>query len=176
MSSQITVISFSDFLCSVWKKCHNTYRQLLVSDVVWEYRKIRVFSHNASVLMSDKNPIIPDWFAQSVTLSVLSVLIGWSTLRFEATCDVSMSWLAVHALSSDSHLPTTEFLQTTQSVGSSWDEPACNRFISVKTGLKSESDNKWNKTQAWWKRGRGSCSGLASHKSHATANVSLFAH
>ncbi len=62
---------------------------------------------------------------KSFMLSVLSVLIGRSTLRFLVTGDVGMSWLAVHALRSDSPLPATERLQTTPSVGSSssWDRP-----------------------------------------------------
>ncbi len=47
---------------------------MLVHDVVWEYGKISVFSHHASVFKIGKNPIAPILFAQSVTLSVLSVL------------------------------------------------------------------------------------------------------
>ncbi len=63
------------FLCCIWKKCHNTHRQVLSSDVVREYRKIIVFSH-ASVFRSLKKPNTPDIFSQSVPLSDLSVLIG----------------------------------------------------------------------------------------------------
>ncbi len=112
----------SKTLCSVWKNCHNTHRQLLVSDVVWEYGEISVFSHHASVLRIGKNPTAPILFAQSVTLSVLSVLICLSTLPFLATGDVATSWLAVRALRSDS---TTECQQAAPSVGSSssWDGP-----------------------------------------------------
>ncbi len=62
--------------------------------MVWEYRKISVFNHE-SVFRIGKNPITPLLFAQSVTLSVLSILIGRSTLCLSATGDVSMSWLAV---------------------------------------------------------------------------------
>ncbi len=65
--------------------------------MVWEYGEI---SHHASVLRIGKNPIAPALFAQSVTLSVLSVLIGQSTLRFLATGDVGTSWLAVRVLRS----------------------------------------------------------------------------
>ncbi len=58
-----------------------------------------------------------------MTLSVLSVLIGRSTLCFLVTGDIGTSWLAVCALCSDSPLPTTECLQATPSAGSSssWD-------------------------------------------------------
>ncbi len=27
-------VNINNFLCSIWKKCHNTHRQLIVSDVV----------------------------------------------------------------------------------------------------------------------------------------------
>ncbi len=115
-------VNISNVLCSIWKKCLNTQRPLLVNDVVWEYCKISLF-FCASVFRFNKNPIAAILFAQSVTLSVLSVLIGWSTLHFLATGDVGTSWLAVHVLRSDSPLPTTEYLQTTPSVSSSlsWD-------------------------------------------------------
>ncbi len=49
-----------------------------------------------------KIPITPVLFAQTVTLSVLSVMIGRSTLHFLTTGDVGTSWLAVCALRSDS--------------------------------------------------------------------------
>ncbi len=95
-------VNINNFLCSIWIKCHNTHRQLLVSDVVWEYGEISVFSHHASVFRTGKNPIA---FVLFVTLSVLSVLNSQSTLRFSATGDVSASRLAVRALRSDSPLP-----------------------------------------------------------------------
>ncbi len=138
------------------KKCHvNTHRQLLVSDVVWGYGEI--FSNHSSVLRYGKNPIAPVLFVQSVTLSVLSVLIGRSKLHFLATGDVGTSclscsclilWLALtdnRAFASDtvnrlklkqrwSSLPCCNF--------------PCNHFISVQTGLKRESDNKQNITWA----------------------------
>ncbi len=89
-----SIVNVNNFLCSIWKKSYNTYRQPLASDVVWEYREISVFSH-ASVLRIGKNPIAPVLSAQSVMLSVLSVLIGQTTLRFLATDDIGTSWLAV---------------------------------------------------------------------------------
>ncbi len=94
--------------------------------MTWSESILRsVFSHHASVFRVDKNPISPVLFAKSVTLSVLSVLIGQSTLHFLATGDVGTSWLAVCALRSDSSLPTTESLQATPTVGSnlSWNGP-----------------------------------------------------
>ncbi len=96
-----------------------------VSDAVWEYCEISVFSHHASVCRINKNPFVPVLFAQSVTLSVLTVLIGRSTLRFLATGDVGMGWLAVCVLCFDSPLLTTECLQCLQvkPSSSSWDGP-----------------------------------------------------
>ncbi len=105
------------------KKYHNTHRRLLVSDVVWEYGEISVFSHHASAFRIGKNPIAPVLFAQSMTLSVLSVLIGRSALW--TTGDLSYELISCSCLRSDSPLPTTECLQVTPSVGSSssWDGP-----------------------------------------------------
>ncbi len=37
------------FVLFFWKKCHNIHRQLLVSNVVLEYREISVFSHHAYI-------------------------------------------------------------------------------------------------------------------------------
>ncbi len=67
-------VNINNFLCSIWKKC-NTHRQLLegVSEVVGEYCENSVFSH-AWVFRIVKN--VPIIFAQSVALSILSVLIG----------------------------------------------------------------------------------------------------
>ncbi len=79
------VLNILNYFVFYLKKCHNTLRQLLVSDVVCEYGEISVFSHHASVFRIGKNPLAPVLFAQSVTISVLSVLIGRSTLRFSAT-------------------------------------------------------------------------------------------
>ncbi len=64
----------------------------LVSDVVSQYCEISVFSH-ASLFGIDKNTAAPisTVFAQSGTLPVLSVLIGWTTLRFLAAGDVGTS-------------------------------------------------------------------------------------
>ncbi len=117
-------VNISNILCSIWKKCLNTQRPLLVNDMVWEYCKISLF-FRASVFRFNKNPIAAFLFAQSVTLSVLSVLIGWSTLHFLATSDIGMSWLAVRASCSDSPLLTTACLPVTSSVvsSSSWDRP-----------------------------------------------------
>ncbi len=129
------MLNINTFLCSIGKKCHNTRRQLLVSDVVWEFGEISVFSHHASVFRIGKNPIPPVLFDQSVTLSGLSVLIGRSTLPFLATGDVLTSWLA------------------TPSVGSSWDGPvycAATFPATVWTQIKldwRERDNKRNKMQ-----------------------------
>ncbi len=47
-----------------------------------------LFSHHASVVRIGKNPITPVLFVRSMTLSVLSVLIGRFMLRFLATGDV----------------------------------------------------------------------------------------
>ncbi len=154
------MVNINNFLCSIWKNCHNNYRQLLISGVVWEYCEISVLSHHASVFRIGKNPITPILFAQSVTLSVLSVLIGWSSLRFLSTGDVCTSWFAVRALRSDSPLLTAECLQATLSVGSSlsWDEPVYSTFpatVSSRSNwTKGGSDNKQNKTRARKKKRR----------------------
>ncbi len=79
-----------------------------------------MFSHHASVFMIGKNRVAPVLFARSLTLSVLPVLIGRSTLCFLETGDVATNWLAVHALCSVLPLPTTECLQATPSVSFAW--------------------------------------------------------
>ncbi len=119
------VVNINNFLCSIWKKFHNTHRQLLVSDVVWEYCEISVCFFHASVFRIDESLIAPVLFAQSLTLSVFSVLIHQSTLHFLATSDVGTSWVAVRVSHSVSPLLTTECLQATPSAGvsSSWDGP-----------------------------------------------------
>ncbi len=66
-----------------------------------------------------ENPIAPVLFAQLVTLYVLIVLIGWSTLHFLVTGDIGMGLLAVRALHSHSPLLTTEGPQAIPSAGSS---------------------------------------------------------
>ncbi len=128
------------------------------------------FSHHASLFRIDKNPIAPILFVQSVTLSVLSVLIGWSMLYFLATGEASTSWFAVHALCADLPLPTTECLQATTLVGlsSSWDGPVYSAATSpatvwsqFKLDLK-ERDNKQNKVRARAKTGREGCNEVAS--------------
>ncbi len=120
------MVNINNFLSSIWKNCHYTNKQLLVSDVVLEYREISVFSHRASVFMTDKNPFAPVLFAQSVTLSVLSVPTDLSALRFLATGDVGTSPSAVHALCSDSPLLTTV---------SASDRVNCLKFKLRQTGL-----------------------------------------
>ncbi len=112
-------VDVKNFLCSIWKKCHNTHRQLLVNDVVGNYREISVFSH-ASVLRIGKNPIAPLLFAQSVMLPVRSDLICCSVLHFLATGDAGTCRLAVCALRSDLPLPKAECLHMTPSVGLKW--------------------------------------------------------
>ncbi len=151
-------------LCSIWKnktKCHNTHRQLLVSDVVGKFCEVSVFSH-ASVFRIDKSPIVPVLFAQTVTLTVLSVLIGRSTLRLLATTDIGTSWLAVHASRSDSPLLTTV---SQLKLELRWPSLLrcnfpCDCFVSIQTGLKRKSDNMQNKTLA----GGNGCSRVASQR------------
>ncbi len=43
-------VNINNLMCFIWKNCHNIHRQLLVSGVVWEYRKISVFSKHASAV------------------------------------------------------------------------------------------------------------------------------
>ncbi len=90
--------------------------------VVWQYRKISVFSHHASVFRMGKNPITPVLFAQSV---MFSVLIGQFTHVLLSNRWRQYELIAVRALLLDSPLLTTVCLQVTPSVGSSWswDEP-----------------------------------------------------
>ncbi len=160
------------------EKSHNTHRQLLVSDMVWEYHKISVFSHHASVFRIGEYPIASILFVQSATLSVLSVLIGRSTLRFLATGDVDTSWSAFHALRSDSPLLTV-CLQATPLAGSSssWDREVYSAAafpVSVWSWFKVDFKERVTTTRAREKMGRGGCSKTAC-KRVSTANVSLLA-
>ncbi len=62
------------------------------SQVMWSESMARsLFSHDASVLRTGENTIAPVLFVQSVLLSVVSVLIGWSMLRYLATGDIGVS-------------------------------------------------------------------------------------
>ncbi len=91
-------------------------------------------------------------------LSVFSVLIDQSTLRFLATGDLSMNWLAVRALCSDSPLPTTASDTVSR--------------LELKLDLKERTTtNKIKRELA-----QTAAAELLSNKSHATANVSLLAH
>ncbi len=109
------------FCCLFGKKCHNTHRKLLVSDVVWEYRKISVFSHHAFLFRSVKIFTLSLSFAQSVMLCP-----DWCVkLRSSAAGDGGMSWLAV-ALRSVSRIK----LELKQTSLLCWNF-TCNRFISL---------------------------------------------
>ncbi len=113
----------------------------------------------------------------SVTLSVLSVLTGWTMLRFLATGDVSTSSLVHRALIR--LWQQQQCLQVTPSVSlsSSWDGPVYSPetfpatiWSQFKLDLKEKAT-----TNERARGGANSCSGFASHESHATANVSLLA-
>ncbi len=151
--------------------------------MVWEYGKNSVFSHHASVFKIDKNPVAAVPFAQSVTLSVLSVLISSSTQRFSATVDVSTSWFAVCALHSDSPLLTTECLQVTPSVGSSSSWDAAVYFTATspatilsqpKLDLRERATANNLKHELEQKQGEEATAELLPNESHDTAKVSLF--
>ncbi len=99
------------------------------------------------------------FFEKSVVLSVLSVLIEQSMLRFLATGDVSTSWLAHRALTRlcqqqsvcKPHISRLELeLRRTSLHGCNF---PCNHLFSVQTGLKRERDNKpktaWAGTPHW---------------------------
>ncbi len=115
---------------------------------------ISVFSHHASYIIAF---IL---FTQSVMLSVLSFLIGRSTLRLLATGDIGMSRLAVCALRSDSPLPTMlSKSHTVSGLGLGLRRTSllccnspCNRFISVQTGLKERATT--NEINASWSKNR----------------------
>ncbi len=68
-----------------------------------------MFSHHASVFRIGKNPIAPIIFTQSVTLSVLSVLIGQSMLHSLATGDISTSVCEPHRQSARARAETDQF-------------------------------------------------------------------
>ncbi len=74
---KITFIAFAFVIKAAVGNFEVNINELLVSDVVWKYLEISVF-FRASVLRIGENPIAPVLFAQSVTLSVLSVLISLS--------------------------------------------------------------------------------------------------
>ncbi len=106
-----------------------------------------VFSHHASVFRIGKNPVALVLFAQSVTLSVLCVLIGRSVLRFLPTGDIDRSLLAVHASCSDSLLLTrvsaNETVIQLKLELRRTSLLCCNfPFVLFQTGLKQERDNK----------------------------------
>ncbi len=132
--------------------------KLLGSKWSWkqhEYSKISVISHT-SVFRIGKNPIAAVLFARSMKLSVLSVLIGQSALRFLPTGGIGTSWLGVHASSS------------------SWDRPVYSTATfpatassQLKLDLKDKSNNnKIIKPEAT------AAMELLPNKFHATANVS----
>ncbi len=142
--------------------------------MMWSESMVQsVFSHHVSEFRMGKNHNAPTLFSQSVTLSVLCVPIGQSTLRYTASnrwrphelisCLCFKLWLASadnsvckrRRQSAQARAETTSLLCC---------DFACNRFISVQSGLKRESDNKGYKT--WVSR---------LNKSHATANISLLA-
>ncbi len=149
---------------------------MAVSDIVWEYCKISEFSHHASVFRIDKNPITLILFAQSMMPSVLSVLIGQSTLLFLATDDISMSWLAVCALRCDSPLPTTATPLAGSS--SSWDWPvysAATFPATFSSRFKLDLNERATTNELKRKLGQMATAQWLPRESHATANVSLLA-
>ncbi len=73
-----------------------------------------MFSHHASVFRIGKNRIVLVLFAQPVVLSVLSVLIGRSTLQLSATGDISTSYKIQRQI----HKKYTKNTQDTQSAPS----------------------------------------------------------
>ncbi len=110
--------------------------------------------------------------------NVHSALIGWSMLRFLATGGVGTSWLAVHALGSDSSLPTTECLQATLSVGltSSWDGAvysAATFPATVWSQFKLDLRERATTNEIKHEPAQTSAEDLLPSASHATANVSL---
>ncbi len=113
-------------------------------------------------------------------LSVLSVLSGWYMLRFLGTSDVDTSWLDRHALRSDSPLPTTVSASNTISrlrlelkrITLFRCNFPCNRF---KLNLKERATTNKLRCKPEQKQGGKAAAELPLNKSHATANVSLFA-
>ncbi len=75
-------VNINNFLCTVWERSHNTHRQLLVT---WAESMVRSQSFPNMPLYLGLVKITPVLFAQSGTLSALSVLIDWSTLHVLAT-------------------------------------------------------------------------------------------
>ncbi len=84
-------------------------------------------------------------------LFALSVLIGWSLLHLLATGDVSVSWLAARTLrtwlaSADFRVSASDTISRLKLKLRQTSLLRCNiprdRFISVQTGLKRESNSK----------------------------------
>ncbi len=68
-------VNINNFLCPIWKKCHNTHRQLLESDISAFPCSCRYLCPTSAALW----PLCPDWCG---------------TLRLLATGDVDTSWMA----------------------------------------------------------------------------------
>ncbi len=114
---------------------------------------------------------------KSVTLSVLSVLIGRSTLCFLATGDVGTSWLAHRALtrlcqqqSVCSHTVSRLELELRRTSLLCCNFP-CNRLVSVQTGLKERETTDGIKSEPE----QTAAPELPPNEFHATVNVSLLA-
>ncbi len=160
------------------KKCRNTHRHVLVSDVVWEYCEIFVFSHHASVFRIVNNPIAPALFAQSVMLSVLclnspvrAVLLSNRWCQYELISSPCFDW----------PLSITECLQATPSVSSSssWDRPvysAATFPATVWSQFKLDFKERATTNKIKHELEPTAAVDLLCNKRHATANVSLQAH
>ncbi len=114
-------------------------------------------------------------------LFVLSALIGRSKLRFLATGDFDTSWLAVGCvLHFDSPLSTTEYLQATASVSSSWDGPvysaatfSASVWSQFKLDLKERETTNEIKLELEQEQGAEGAAKFLPNESQATANVQM---
>ncbi len=126
---------------------------------------------------TDKDPIAPVLYLQSVMLSVLSVLTDWSMLRFLGTDDVGMSWLAVRALRSGSPLLTAECLQAAPQTRAEMDQftPLQLSPATVRSQLKRNLKGGATTNEIKGELAQTAAAKLLPNDSYATANVSLYA-
>ncbi len=129
--------------------------------------------------IQDKNPIAPILFAQSATLSLLSVLSGQPSLCFLMTGGqyelMSCLCLTISFTSASNGMSVSDTvswlkleLRRTSLLRSNF---PWNCFIPVQTGLKRESDKSKTKHEP----AQTTAADLLPNKSHATANVSVLA-
>ncbi len=141
---------------------------------------MRSLCSHASGFRIAKNPISPILLALSDALCALcSESTERVALLFLVTGEVSMSWLVVCALRSDSPLSPTECLQVTPSVGSSWDGPVYSTAtypVTVSSRFKLDLKERATTIEIKPKLAKMAAAEFLFNQCHATASASLLAH